>query len=182
MRWVPILLILLLSLTQSSGQVRTVYSWYDFETTSTLPKFKPFGTTYEVFENPDRNEVNPSLLVGRVVKIPGRSIGWSGVLIIPPDMMNLSKGAHLKMKVYATTKGGTVQVKLETEPKSIHAYSTLKIEKLNEWHDLVFHFNKRPQENYTKLVLIFDYGGVEDHIFYFDDLVWIEGDMDNQMR
>lgn len=96
--------------------------------------------------------------------------------------MDISNGAFLKMKVFATTKGGTIQVKIETEPKSIHSYSTLKIDKLNQWQELTFPFTKGQVDVFTKLVIIFDYGSVEDHVFYFDDLVWVEGGADSEME
>ena len=149
---------------------------FDFETSATLPKFKTFQTDYEISQNPAESDVNSSLLVGRVFKIPDGSIGWSGIVTYTPRKMNLGSGGVLKMKVFATTKKGKVQVKLETEPLAQYEYGVAEITKLNEWEELVFKFKKRsPEINFTKLVIIFSVGTVEKDIYYFDDVQWVEG-------
>ncbi len=148
---------------------------YDFETNATLPEFFEFQTEYEIFENPDQSGINTSLLVGRISKIKGNSIGWSGIAMINQPKVNLYNGGYLKMKVFATTKMGTVQVKLETDPRSQQAYGLAEVTKLNEWEELEFHYKAGGTIDYARIVIIFDLGSVEDHTYFFDDITWVNG-------
>jgi len=149
---------------------------FDFETTATLPKFKTFQTYYEILENPRITSVNSSLLVGKVSKIPDGSIGWSGIVTETPSGMSLKEGGSLKMKVFATTKMGSVQVKIETDPLIHYEYSVSEISKLNEWEELTFKFKRKSNGvKYSKIVVIFSLGSVEGDVYYFDDVEWIEG-------
>ena len=155
---------------------------FTFETASTLPKFHTYGTEYEIHENPEGSDLNPSLLVGRVNKKPGKSISWSGVVMQLPTEVNLNNGGYLKMKVFSADRKGKVQVKFETEPQTINAYSSTRLGKLNEWQELVFRFKPR-NYSFTKLSIAFDLGRVDENIFYFDDITWVEGKRyDNQSQ
>lgn len=148
---------------------------FDFETASTLPKFNAFGTKYELHENPKESDVNASLLVGRIHKEVGKAYRWSGVSVKAPWYVNLKHGGELKMKVFATTKRGKVQVKFSDENNQIRAYSSAYISGLNQWEELTFRFKRNVDIRFSDLVLTFDEGSVEPHIYFFDDITWIAG-------
>lgn len=152
---------------------------YDFETKATLPEFYKFQTKFEIFENPDQTGLNTSLLVGRVSKIKDTSLSWAGIVMTNQPNVNISDGGYLKMKVFATTKMGTVQVKLETADKLRQVRSSVEITKQNEWQELIFHYKKGGRTNYPRIVLIFDIGSLEEHIYYFDDITWMNGSKPN---
>ncbi len=171
-----ITLLTVITLTSNLGLVQgtKIKFVYDFETKATLPDFFEFQTKFEVFENPDQTGINSSLLVGRVSKVKENAIAWSGIAMTNQPDVNLRDGGYLKMKVYATTKMGTVQVKLETDPRGQQTYGLAEITKLNEWQELIFRYKSGGTIDYARIVIIFDLGSVEEHTYYFDDITWVD--------
>ncbi|MEQ9423155.1 MAG: hypothetical protein RJQ09_01965 [Cyclobacteriaceae bacterium] len=144
----------------------------DFETTQTLPDFWTFGCFYEFTENPQRDETNPSLLVGKVHKNARPSM-ISGLAADLSTSIDLNRSGHLKMKVLALTKAGKVRIKLES-PSSSVLYTELytEIAKTGEWQELIFPLDKADKK-YNRIVISFNVGELSDDVYYFDDLIWV---------
>ena len=145
---------------------------FDFETRNTVPDWRGFGVEQELEENPIKDNVNESLLVGRVNKKKGETWDWAGIVFELPYNLDLSKNKKITMKVLATTKKGFVNFRLESSSKGYPSADLLReIKGQNAWEQLVFDFKDvNTSYQYDRLTIFIDYGSIESHIYYIDDI------------
>lgn len=164
-------------------------NYCDFETAATTLAFTPFeSVTYEIVDNPFKDDDNPSDKVGKFVT--GGSdyeFIWSGPV---PDPFCFSLyGYKFSMKVYAPKEDAKIYLKLESNSdgsisRQIEAVRTTAA---NQWVTYTFdfsdpaHFPAGPgrmfDNTFDKFNIMFDAGtiGVTGDVWYFDDIIGPKG-------
>ena len=151
----------------------------------TIENFVDFnGGAASVVANPYTNDLNPSDLVGKIVRHStvqsGENEGaaadiWAGsYLIVSP--LDFTTETTIKMSVYSVSPGLVVKFKLEDDNDPVtaaverDAYTT----KYNQWETLSWSFSGEQSNIFQRLVLMFDFGtignGTDSSTFYFDDI------------
>ncbi len=134
------------------------------------------GGNGSVTDNPYVDELNPSDLVGKIIRNGGDV--WAGSYIELDNYVDFTVNTTINMRVFSPAPGLQVKFKLEgdigdfpSEPATERDATTTTT---NEWEVLTWSFAGEPTETYRKLVLMFDFGnigdGSESSTFYFDDI------------
>ncbi len=161
--------------TQTINIVDPVLLPLTFESLTIPYDFINFGGgTVTVIDNPQKNGINTSNRVGRMVKNPPEP--WGGSVITLGEAINFSANKIFRMKVFSPRVGAKVLLKVENLTDGgiffeQEATSTVA----NSWEELGFDFSAINTANsYQKVVLIFDLGtpgdGTANYTWLFDDL------------
>ena len=147
----------------------------DFETAGQTYTFINFdGGDATVIDNPQKNTINTSSKVGKMVKNAGQV--WGGSLIQLSSPIDFSVNKIMRMKVYSPRVGAKVLLKVENATDgSINFEKEVSTTVANQWEDLAFDYRTINTANsYSKVVLIFELGtagdGTSNFTFLFDDL------------
>ena len=151
----------------------------------TIENFVDFnGGAASVVANPYTNDLNPSDLVGKIVRHStvqsGENEGaaadiWAGSYLVV-DFLDFTTNTTINMRVYSVSPGLHVKLKLEDDNDPVtaaverDAYTTTS----NQWETLTWSFAGEPTNTFQRLVLMFDFGtignGTNSSTFYFDDI------------
>ena len=151
----------------------------------TIENFVDFnGGAASVVANPYTNDLNPSDLVGKIVRHStvqsGENEGaaadiWAGSYLVV-DFLDFTTNTTINMRVYSVSPGLHVKLKLEDDNDPVtaaverDAYTTTS----NQWETLTWSFAGEPTNTFQRLVLMFDFGtignGTDSSTFYFDDI------------
>lgn len=151
----------LLPITFESATVN--YDWGNFG-----------GGAVTVINNPQKNGINTSNKVGRMIKSAPEV--WGGSVITLGEAINFSANKVFRMKVYSPRVGAKVLLKVENLTNGGISYEKEVATTLaNTWEDLAFDYRGINVANsYQKVVLIFELGTVGDgsanFTFLFDDI------------
>jgi hypothetical protein len=147
----------------------------DFETAGQTYTFNNFdGGDVTVIDNPQKNTINTSSKVGKMVKNAGNT--WGGSVIQLSSPIDFSVNKYMRMKVFSPRVGAKVLLKVENATDGSISFEKEVVTKLaNQWEDLVFDYRTINTANsYSKVVLIFDNGtmgdGTSNFTFLFDDI------------
>ncbi len=147
----------------------------DFESPTVTYSFINFGGgDVTVIDNPQKNGINTSNKIGKMVKNAPEVYG--GSLIVLGNPINFSANKFFSMKVFSPRVGAKVLLKVENlTDGSINFEKEVATTVANKWEDLGFDFTAINVANsYQKIVLIFDLGTVGDgsanFTYLFDDI------------
>lgn len=147
----------------------------DFESPTVDYSFSNFGGgVVTKIANPQKNGINTSNTVGRMVKNAPEVYG--GSLITLGDPIDFSANKVFRMKVYSPRVGAKVLLKVENLTNGGISFEKEVLTTVaNAWEDLVFNYKAINTANsYQKIVLIFDLGTVGDgsanFTWLFDDI------------
>ena len=163
-----LLLSLILSLTTTvNSQTLPI----DFETTTSWFAFD--GASFATVSNPYVNSENQSDNVGRMTK--GTSRNWAGAYLTLGSSMDLLNNDTFSIKVRSSKSNTRLLLKVENSSNtSINYEREVTMTKYNEWETLTFDYSQIPNENYDRIVLIFDLGvtgnGSSSFTYYVDDI------------
>ncbi len=131
----------------------------------------------ETVRNPAEISIDKSKFVGKL--IDGTGALDSSIVVDYGKPMNLSTHTVFKLKVRTGVSGkllvrleGGTSEPVEMEPKLLVPGGVSGVFGDNNWHEYVFDFSDRKNENHTKLLLYFNHGidtGGAD-VYYIDDL------------
>lgn len=147
----------------------------DFEEGASFYSFTEFGgAPTEVIENPDQSGLNTSGNVGRLLKVSG-SETWAGSFIDIDEPADLSVSTTLSLKVWSPKTNNQVILKLENPVTGAEAEATEIVNTANEWVEVEFDFSGADiTEEWTRLVVFFDFGNPGDETqYFFDDLSYV---------
>ncbi len=130
------------------------------------------NATFEWVDNPDSdNTVNNSCKLGKVTKSGVNP--WDNIQIDLDAKLDFSTNSGLKIKVFSDQPGFTVLLKLEEIGNSgNNTEIDLTTTKTNEWEELTYAFDGSHNNQYDKIVLIFDLASKNTNTYYFDDLTY----------
>ncbi|HLO82462.1 MAG TPA: hypothetical protein VK166_15970 [Chitinophagaceae bacterium] len=147
----------------------------DFETAGQTYAFSNFdGGNVTVIDNSQKNTINTSSKVGKMVKNAGQP--WGGSVIQLSSPIDFSVNKVMRMKVFSPRVGAKVLLKVENATDgSISFEKEVMTSVANQWEDLAFDYRTINTANsYSKVVLIFDNGtmgdGTSNFTFLFDDI------------
>jgi len=144
----------------------------DFETTTSWSAFA--GASFSTVSNPYVDSENPSSKVGRMIKGAGQN--WAGAYLTLGSSMDFLNNDTFSIKVRSSKLNTKLLLKVENSSNSTINYEKeVTMTKYNEWEILTFDFSQIPNENYDRIVLIFDLGvtgnGSSSFTYYIDDIV-----------
>jgi hypothetical protein len=121
----------------------------------------------ETVRNPAEMPFNKSKFVGKLIDGSG---AWENVVIDYGTKMDLSTHSVFKLKI-RTEVSGPLQVRLEGGT-SDPVKKEVSVIGDKGWHEYIFDFSNRVNENHTKLGLYFNAGVVNggSDVYYIDDL------------
>lgn len=147
----------------------------DFESPTLAYTFSNFdGGVITVIDNPQKNGINTSNKVGKMVKNAGQP--WGGSVINTDAPIDFSVNKIFRMKVFSPRVGARVLLKVENvSDASINYEKEVTTTVANSWEDLVIDYaGINTSNNYQKIILIFDNGtagdGSANFTFLFDDI------------
>ncbi|HEX5668856.1 MAG TPA: PKD domain-containing protein [Chitinophagaceae bacterium] len=147
----------------------------DFETVGQTYTFSNFdGGDATVIDNPQKNTINTSSKVGKMVKNAGQP--WGGSVIQLSSPIDFSVNKIMRMKVFSPRVGAKVLLKVENATDgTINFEKEVSTTVANQWEDLAFDYRTINTANaYSKVVLIFELGtmgdGTSNFTFLFDDI------------
>ena len=143
----------------------------DFETTTSWSVFA--GASFSTVSNPYVDSENPSSKVGRMIKGSGQN--WAGAYLTLESSMDFLNNDVFSIKVRSSKLNTKLLLKVENSSNSNISYEKqVTMTKYNEWETLTFDFSQIPNENYDRIVLIFDLGvtgnGSSSFTYYVDDI------------
>ena len=161
--------------TQTITIVNPILLPLTFESPTINYNFINFGGgTVSVINNPQKNGINTSDKVGRMVKNPPE--GWGGSVVTLGEPINFSTNKIFRMKVFSPRVGAKVLLKVENiNDGGVFFEKEVASTVANAWEELGFDFSAINTANsYQKLVLIFDLGtpgdGSANYTWLFDDI------------
>lgn len=161
--------------TQTITIVNPILLPLTFESPTINYNFINFGGgTVDVINNPQKNGINTSDKVGRMVKNPPE--GWGGSVVTLGEPINFSTNKIFRMKVFSPRVGAKVLLKVENiNDGGVFFEKEVASTVANAWEELGFDFSAINTANsYQKLVLIFDLGtpgdGSANYTWLFDDI------------
>ncbi len=139
------------------------YTWTDFD-----------GGQVAIIDNPQSGGINTSAKVGQMVKNAGQP--WGGSYITLDAPIDFSVNKTFKMKVFAPNAGDNVLLKVENADNGAIAFEQEVATTVgNAWEELTFDYSGIDDQEYQKIVLIFELGtvgdGSADFTYLFDDIV-----------
>ena len=143
----------------------------DFETTTSWFAFD--GASFATVSNPYVDSENPSDNVGRMIKGAGQN--WAGAYLTLGSSMDLFNNDTFSIKVRSSKLNTRLLLKVENSSNTSTNYEKeITMTKYNEWETLTFDYSQIPNENYDRIVLIFDLGvtgnGSSSFTYYVDDI------------
>ena len=150
-----------LPLTFESSVVN--YAFYNFD-----------GGVSTVIENPQKNGINPSEKVAKMVKSAGQF--WGGSFLELSGPIDFATATTFRMKVYSPRVGAKVLLKVENKANTVETFEKQALTSVaNTWEELTFDFASINKGNeYHRIVLIFDLGiqgdGSDNFTFLYDDI------------
>lgn len=147
----------------------------DFESPTLNYTFTNFnGGNVTIIDNPQKNGIDVSNKVGKMVKSNGEVYGGSYITLAQP--IDFSTKKTFKVKVFSPKIGGKLLLKVENLTNGGISYEKeAATTTANQWETLTFDFSAINTANsYQKVVLIFDLGTVGDgsanFTYLFDDI------------
>lgn len=147
----------------------------DFESTTLSYPFTDFlGGAVTIISNPQKNGINTSATVAKMIKSPGEVFGGSFITMASP--INFATNKIIKIKVFSPVAGKKLLLKFEGSGPTFEKES-IGVTTANVWEELTFDFTGVPGINNvnTKIVFIFDLGtqgdGGPNSTYLFDDVV-----------
>jgi len=153
----------------------------NFENGVSTASFLDFdGAGSTVISNPEKNGINPSDSVGKMVRNGGQI--WAGSKLYLDTTLDFSSFPYLTMKVFTQAPiGTTAKLKLEGTAGAeteVDVVTTVS----GEWETLKWDFSGEPSI-YQDIVFMFDYGAIGDSssasTFLFDDVEQTDGTSSN---
>ncbi|WKK65127.1 hypothetical protein [Lutimonas zeaxanthinifaciens] len=160
----------------ANGDINWTFKTKDFDHT-----FEPFGNiASEIVDNPNPTGINESCNVQQYVKTAGCET-WSGVGKGLANAIDLTTSPNkvFKLMVYGEAKTTTVTLQLEFEPfpntDPLVAINQ-EMTKVGEWEELTFDFSEHTDKTFKSIIVYFDRDNTcDDAVYYFDNLVQVEG-------
>lgn len=139
------------------------YSWTNFD-----------GGEVTIIDNPQSGGINTSSKVAQMVKGAGQS--WGGSYITLDAPIDFSVNKTFKMKVFVPNAGDKVLLKVENASNGAIAFEKEATTTVgNAWEELTFDYSAIDNQDYQKVVIIFELGtvgdGSADFTYLFDDIV-----------
>ena len=137
------------------------------------------GAITSLISNPDPSGINTSATVAEFFKEPGAEVFAGGVLELGSPI-DFTEFQAISIKTWSPAAGITVKFKLEngTDP-NISAEIDATTTAVNTWEVLNFDFTGFTDQEYSKLVIFFDFGNPgTGTTFYFDDIELSDGEDD----
>ncbi|MEN0003740.1 MAG: hypothetical protein AAF798_06340 [Bacteroidota bacterium] len=145
----------------------------DFESDDITYTFTDFGDAgASRIDNPDPSGINTSEKVGQLVKANGAQT-WGGSFLELPAPIDFSAGTDISVKVWSPKEAITVLLKIENADNGdIFVETSVTTTSVNAWETLTFDMSGiDPSQEYSKVVLFFDFGTTGDgSTYYFDDI------------
>ena len=146
----------------------------DFEADNVDYSFNNFdGGEVTVIDNPESSGINTSSKVAQMVKNAGQV--WGGSYLSLGTPIDFSVDKTVRMKVFVPNAGDKVTFKVENSADggiALEKEATTTVG--NEWEWLVYDFSEIDDNDYDKVVIIFENGtmgdGSADFTYYFDDI------------
>tara|TARA_B100000795_G_scaffold194102_1_gene148354 strand:- start:11104 stop:12681 length:1578 start_codon:yes stop_codon:yes gene_type:complete len=129
------------------------------------------GATTSLIDNPDPSGINTSATVAQFFKEPGAEV-YAGSILELGAPIDFTDFQGFTIKTWSPAAGLTVKLKLEngTDPNisaEIDAITTTA----NAWEEVNFDFTGLTEQEYSKVVIFFDFGNPgTGTTFYFDDI------------
>jgi len=137
------------------------------------------GAITSLIDNPDPSGINTSATVAEFFKEPGAEVFAGGILELGSPI-DFTEFQGITIKTWSPAAGLTVKLKLEngTDP-NISAEIDATTTAVNTWEELNFDFTGFTDQEYSKLVIFFDFGNPgTGTTFYFDDIEQSDGEDD----
>jgi len=134
------------------------------------------GAITSLIDNPDPSGINTSATVAQFFKEPGAEVFAGGILELGSPI-DFTEFQAISIKTWSPASGLTVKLKLEngTDP-NIFAEIDVTTTAVNTWEELNFDFTGVTDQEYSKLVIFFDFGNAgTGTTFYFDDIEQSDG-------
>jgi len=137
------------------------------------------GAITSLIDNPDPSGINTSATVAEFFKEPGAEV-FAGSILELGSPIDFTELQGISVKTWSPAAGLTVKLKLEngTDPNisaEIDATTTVA----NTWEELNFDFTGFTDQEYSKVVIFFDFGNAgTGTTFYFDDIEQSDGEDD----
>jgi hypothetical protein len=134
------------------------------------------GAITSLIDNPDPSGINTSATVAEFFKEPGAEVFAGGVLELGSPI-DFTEFQGITIKTWSPAAGLTVKLKLEngTDP-NISAEIDATTTSANTWEELNFDFTGFTDQEYSKLVIFFDFGNPgTGTTYYFDDIEQSDG-------
>ena len=162
-------------ISQTSGMVQpeVLELPVGFESTELEYTFENFGNAVSsVVANPDQSGENTSATVAQMEKTNG-SETWAGSFLTLGNPIDFSQGSIMQVKVWSPKAGIPVRLKLENlTDGNIFLELDATTTTSNAWETLSWDFSSGDlTQEYSKVVLFFDFDTAGDGSFYyFDDI------------
>lgn len=137
------------------------------------------GAFTSLIDNPDPSGINTSATVVQFFKEPGAEVYAGGILELGSPI-DFTEFQAISIKSWSPAAGLTVKLKLEngTDP-NISAEIDATTTAVNTWEVLNFDFTGFTDQEYSKLVIFFDFGNPgTGTTAYFDDIEQSNGEDD----
>ena len=137
------------------------------------------GAFTSLIDNPDPSGINTSATVVQFFKEPGAEVYAGGILELGSPI-DFTEFQAISIKSWSPAAGLTVKLKLEngTDP-NISAEIDATTTAVNTWEVLNFDFTGFTDQEYSKLVIFFDFGNPgTGTTSYFDDIEQSNGEDD----
>jgi len=137
------------------------------------------GAITSLIDNPDPSGINTSATVAEFFKEPGAEVFAGGILELGSPI-DFTEFQAISIKSWSPAAGLTVKLKLEngTDP-NISAEIDATTTAVNTWEVLNFDFTGFTDQEYSKIVIFFDFGNPgTGTTFYFDDIEQSNGEDD----
>jgi len=137
------------------------------------------GAITSLIDNPDPSGINTSATVAEFFKGPGAEV-FAGSILELGSPIDFTEFQAISIKSWSPAAGLTVKLKLEngTDP-NISAEIDATTTAVNTWEVLNFDFTGFTDQEYSKVVIFFDFGNPgTGTTFYFDDIEQSNGEDD----
>lgn len=145
----------------------------DFENPTLNYAFSDFGNAVtSVVDNPHATGINTSSKVGQSIKSPGAET-WAGTAITLDEPIDFSTLHHFRLKVWSPAAGITVKFKIENLTDGAINHEVDQVTTVaGDWEYLTYDFSgANPTQDYSKVVLFFNFGAVgAGDTYFFDDI------------
>ncbi|WP_116107962.1 PKD domain-containing protein [Lewinella sp. IMCC34191] len=130
------------------------------------------GAAVAIVDNPDPTGINMSGRVGEFTK-PTGAMDWAGAVSELPQPIDFTETTTVTVKVWSPKAGIPVLLKMENAGNGDIAMEvTRNTTVANQWEELTFDYSGGDlTQDYSKVVIFFDFGTVgDDSVYYFDDI------------
>jgi len=158
---------LLMSFMLLAFTANAQYVYTNFES-SADEEFSGWPNVPTTIVNPDASGLNTSANVGEWVRSGDQ---WAHVYCELDGKIDFTESTSFMMKIWSPI-ACDILFKLEDKANAgIFAEVSQSISSTQEWVELSFDFSEAATGTFDKIIIFMDFATVEDHTFYFDDVI-----------